>query len=140
MSLWSGESAENGDSLWIEAFFILSSDVTYQPASTSFEDLIQLIPARGNISTYRFITADKPFELRVGRNQINIVFLSFCVPDGKTTFWPCIRTIESLTSQRAVVTLAEVSGASGYVFDMEVSRQLNEMRPQIGALLLGPPS
>jgi len=51
---------------------------------------------------YWFVTADKPFELRVGRNLINVVFLSFCAPDGKTTFWPCVRTVESLTSRRTV--------------------------------------
>jgi hypothetical protein len=76
--------------------------VTYPPAPTSFDDLIQLIPPRGSISKHRFVTADKPFELRIGRNQINVVFLSFCVPDEIWTFWPCVRTVESLTSQRAV--------------------------------------
>jgi len=76
--------------------------VTYPPAPTAFEDLIQLIPPRGSISTHRFVTAHKPFELRIGRNQINVVFLSFCVPDEMWTFWPCVRTVESLTSQHAV--------------------------------------
>jgi hypothetical protein len=33
---------------------------------------------------------------------MNIVCLEFCVPDNQWTFWPCIRTVESLTSQRAV--------------------------------------
>lgn len=33
---------------------------------------------------------------------MNVVFLSFCVPDGKTIFWPYDRTVESLISQRAV--------------------------------------
>ena len=76
--------------------------MTYPPAPTAFEDLIQLIPPRGSITKFRFIKGDRPFELRIGRNQINVVFLSFCVPDEKWTFWPCVRTVESLTSQRAV--------------------------------------
>jgi hypothetical protein len=76
--------------------------VPYPPAPTTFEDLIQLIPHRGCITKFRFIKDDKPFELRIGRNQINVVFLSFCVPDERWTFWPSVRTMESLTSQRAV--------------------------------------
>ena len=74
----------------------------YPPAPTTFEDLIQLIPPRGAIGKHRFIVTDKSFELRIGRNQINVVFLSFCVPDEMWAFWPCVRTVESLTSQRAV--------------------------------------
>lgn len=46
--------------------------------------------------------AEKPFELEISRNRWNIVFLSFCLPDEKTKFWPCVRTVESLTSQQAV--------------------------------------
>ena len=33
---------------------------------------------------------------------MNIVWLEFCASDEKTAFWPCFRTIESLTPQRAV--------------------------------------
>jgi hypothetical protein len=76
--------------------------MSYPPAPTTFEDLIQLIPPRGSISKHRFVKDGKPFELRIGRNQINVVFLSFCAPDGRTAYWPCVWTVESLTSQRAV--------------------------------------
>jgi hypothetical protein len=76
--------------------------MTYQPPPTTFDDLVKLIPARGTTSRYRFIAADKPFELQIGRNEANIVHLSFSTPDDRTTFWPCVRTVESLTSQRAV--------------------------------------
>ena len=65
---------------------------------------MQLIPTRGNISIHRFIIAGKPFELQIGRNHGNIVFLSFGVPDDRASYWPCIRTVESLTSQRSVWT------------------------------------
>ena len=74
----------------------------YPPAPTTFEDLIQLIPPRGTIGKHRFIVAGKPFELEISRNETNIVFLSFRAPDGKTTYWPCIRTVESLTRQRII--------------------------------------
>jgi hypothetical protein len=74
----------------------------YPPAPTTFDELVKLIPPRGATNRYRFIAADKPFDLQIGRNELNIVFLSFRVPDDKTTFWPCIRTVESLTSQRAI--------------------------------------
>jgi len=33
---------------------------------------------------------------------MNVVCLEFCVPDGQWTFWPHVRTIESLTSQRSL--------------------------------------
>jgi hypothetical protein len=36
---------------------------------------------------------------------MNVMFLGFCVPDEMWTFWPCVRTVESLTSQRAVCSL-----------------------------------
>jgi hypothetical protein len=76
--------------------------VTYPPAPTTFDELVKLIPPRGAINRYRFISADKPFELGIARNQANIVYLSFCTPDDRATFWSCVRTVESLTSQRAV--------------------------------------
>jgi len=76
--------------------------VNHPPAPTTFEDFIQLIPARGSIRTNRFVIAEKPFELQIGRNHGNIVFLSFGVPDDHASYWPCTRMIESLTSQRAV--------------------------------------
>ena len=44
----------------------------------------------------------RPTEERWTRSGTNIVFLSFCVPDEMWTFWPCVRTVESITSQRAV--------------------------------------
>jgi hypothetical protein len=76
--------------------------MTYPSAPTTFEDLIQLIPPRGTTNTYRFLAADKPFELRIGRNSSNIVYLEFCVPDEQWKFWPHVRTVESLTSQRSI--------------------------------------
>jgi hypothetical protein len=76
--------------------------VTYPPAPTTFDELVKLIPSRGSICKHRFVVADKPFELQIGRNEANIVHLSFSAPDDHTTFWPCIRTVESLTSQRAI--------------------------------------
>ena len=92
--------------LIIELFFPHPScylrRVTFAPAPSTFEDLIQFIPPRGSISKYRFVTANKSFDLRIGRNSMNVVFLSSCAPDDKTTFWPCVRTVESLTSQRAM--------------------------------------
>jgi len=33
---------------------------------------------------------------------MNVVFLEFCAPDDRTTFLPCIRTVESLTAQRVI--------------------------------------
>ena len=33
---------------------------------------------------------------------MNVVFLSFFVPDNQWTFWPCVRTVESLTTQRTI--------------------------------------
>ena len=74
----------------------------YPSAPATFDELIQLIPPRGSTNVYRFQSADKPFELRIGRNSSNIVYLNFCTPDDTATFWPCVRTIESLTSQRAI--------------------------------------
>lgn len=76
--------------------------VTYPPAPTTFDELVNLIPPRGATSRYRFLVADRPFELRIGRTLANVVFLDFCAPGGRTTFWPCVRTVGSLTSQRAV--------------------------------------
>jgi hypothetical protein len=76
--------------------------VPYPPAPTTFDELLKLIPPRGATNRYRFTVANAPFELHIGRNEVNIVHLSFSTPDGHTTFWPCIRTVESLTSRRAV--------------------------------------
>ena len=72
------------------------------PTPKEFDELVKLIPPRGSISKHHFVVADRPFELRISRNRMNVVFFSFCVPDGKTTLWSCIRTIQSLTSQRGV--------------------------------------
>jgi hypothetical protein len=50
----------------------------YPPTPTTFEDLVQLIPAPGSISKHRFVVTEKPFELQIGRNQMNIELLSLC--------------------------------------------------------------
>ena len=84
---------------WI---FFVSWRMSYPAAPTTFDELIKLIPQRGGAIRYRFTAADKPFELHIGRNEANIVHMSFSAPDENTTFWPCIRTVESLTSQRAI--------------------------------------
>jgi hypothetical protein len=76
--------------------------MSYLLAPTTFDELIQLIPPRGSISKHRFVITEKPFELQIGRSSMNVVFLSFCVPDAKMTIWPCVRTVESLTTQRSV--------------------------------------
>jgi hypothetical protein len=76
--------------------------MTYPPAPTTFEDLIKLIPTHGSLSIYRFVLAVGPFELRIGRTSVNVVSLSFCLPDDLTRFWLCIRTSQSLTSLRAI--------------------------------------
>jgi len=76
--------------------------VTYPPAPTTFDELMHLIPPRGTITKHRFVVAGKPFELQIGRNTGNIVWLEFCLPDPPWHFWTCIRRVESLTSQRAV--------------------------------------
>jgi hypothetical protein len=74
----------------------------YPTAPTTFDELVRLIPPRGANNRYRFTATHKPFELEIGRNETNIVQLSFSAPGDRTTFWPCIRTVESLTSQRAI--------------------------------------
>ena len=60
--------------------------VPYPPAPTEFEDVIRLIPFRGTITKNRFMIIDKPFELRIGRNESNIVFLEFCVPVERVAY------------------------------------------------------
>ena len=62
--------------------------MTYPPAPTTFDELMKLIPPRDTITKHRFIIADKPFELQIGRNQLNIVFPGYRVPDNRWTFWP----------------------------------------------------
>jgi hypothetical protein len=86
----------------MKVWFLLSLCVIYPPAPITFDELIKLIPPRGATNRCRFIAAGRPFELQIGRNQLNIVFLSFQVPNDKANFWPCIRTVESLTSQRSI--------------------------------------
>jgi hypothetical protein len=76
--------------------------MTYPPTPSTFEDVIQLIPPRDKISKYRFSLSDKLFEIQIGRTSMNIVWLTFCVPDPRWEFWPNVRTVESLTTQRAV--------------------------------------
>lgn len=76
--------------------------VTFPPAPTTFEDVIQLIPPREQINKHRFVLGERPFELQIGRTSMNVVWLTFCVPDPRWEFWPNVRTVESLTTQRAV--------------------------------------
>jgi hypothetical protein len=76
--------------------------MTCPPAPSTFDDLVRLIPPRGQLRSYRLVLDEKQFELRIGRNDLNIVFMSFCVPDGRNDFFPCVRTVESLTSQRDI--------------------------------------
>ena len=71
--------------------------MTYPPAPTTFDDLMQLIPSRGTIAKHRFVVTERPFELQISRNSMNIVWLEFCAPDGRNQFWPCGRRIESVT-------------------------------------------
>lgn len=54
--------------------------MTYPPAPTTFDELMKLIPPRESICKHRFVMAKKLFELKMGRNQLNIVFLSFRIP------------------------------------------------------------
>jgi hypothetical protein len=83
-------------------FFSYLCCMPSQAAPSTFEELVHLVPPRGAITKHRFIHEDRPFELRIGRNSFNVVRLEFCVPDEAWTFWPCVRTAESLTTQRAV--------------------------------------
>jgi len=76
--------------------------MTYPPAPTTFDELMKLIPPRDTITKHRFTIAEKPFELQIGRSSENVVWLEFCVPEPPWQFWPRIRTVESLTSQRAI--------------------------------------
>jgi hypothetical protein len=42
------------------------------------------------------------FKLQIANGAMIIAFQLLCTTDRRTTFWPRIRTVESLTSQRAV--------------------------------------
>jgi hypothetical protein len=35
----------------------------YLPAPTTFDELVKLIPPRGDTNRYRFVVTEKPFEL-----------------------------------------------------------------------------
>jgi hypothetical protein len=76
--------------------------MTYPPAPTTFDELIKLIPPRGQNRKHRFILAERPFELQIGRTSMNVVWFTFGVPDDRWQFWPPVRTVESLTRQRDV--------------------------------------
>jgi hypothetical protein len=75
--------------------------VTYPPAPTTFDELVKLIPHRGATKRYRFDVANRSFESQVGRNQADLVHLAFSSPHNRASFWPCTRTVGSLTSQRS---------------------------------------
>jgi hypothetical protein len=57
--------------------------MTYPSAPTTFDELVKLIPPRGATNRYRFIAADKPFELQIGRTSLNVLSLTFCAPDDE---------------------------------------------------------
>ena len=45
---------------------------------------------------------EKPFELTIGRNDIDILFMSFVVPDPNFEFYRVERTLEGMHTQRQV--------------------------------------
>jgi len=82
--------------------------VMFHPqAPTTFEDVIRLVPPRGKIVRHRFVLGDKPFEIEIGTNDSNPVFIDFCAPDGKNEYYPCIRSVGGLMSQRAIWSVWE---------------------------------
>jgi hypothetical protein len=40
--------------------------MTYAPAPTTFDDLIQLTSRRGSMSEHRFVVTERSFELQIG--------------------------------------------------------------------------
>jgi hypothetical protein len=74
----------------------------YPSAPATFEELVKLIPPRGAIAKHRFTINGKPFELEIGRTHYNVVHLAFGVPVDRAQYWPRVRVVESLTSQRAL--------------------------------------
>jgi hypothetical protein len=79
----------------------------YPPSPTTFEEVIQLIPRQRKIDRHRFMIGDKPFELTIGRNDSNIVFLEFGMPHPTFEFFPTTRTVESLQTQRQIWSVWE---------------------------------
>jgi hypothetical protein len=80
---------------------------TYPDAPTTFEEVIKLIPRQGKIDRHRFKLGDKPFELTIGRNDMNMVFLEFGVPNTHFEFFSTTRTVDSLASQRQIRSVWE---------------------------------
>ena len=75
---------------------------TYPNAPTTFEDVIRLVPPRGKIQKHRFVLGDRPFEIQIGRNDMNIVWITFGVPQPHFEFHDVTRKVESLMTQRQV--------------------------------------
>ena len=59
------------------------------------------------LSQHESSTIPLALDIKIGRNDLNVVFLEFGVPDDKNDFYNCIRTIGSLTRQRAIWSVWE---------------------------------
>jgi len=81
--------------------------MTYPNAPTTFEEIVKLIPKRGKVVKYRFVLGDKPFEIQIGRNDMNIVWITFGVPQPRFEFYDITRTVEPLMTQRQVWSVWE---------------------------------
>jgi hypothetical protein len=79
-----------------------SCSMMYPNAPTTFEEIVKLIPKRGKIERHRFMIGEKPFELTIGRNDSDFVFMQFGVPHSTFQFFPTTRTLEGMQTQRQI--------------------------------------
>jgi hypothetical protein len=79
----------------------------YPPAPTSFDDVIRLVPPRDKIIKHRFTRNERSFEIQIGRNESDFVFIDFCASDEKNEFYPCVRSVGGLMTQRAIWSVWE---------------------------------
>jgi hypothetical protein len=75
----------------------------YPPAPTTFDEVIKMVPHRGEICKHRFMLGDKPIELTIGRSDSDFVFLELGMPDPHFEFYRGTRTVEGMMTQRQIL-------------------------------------